>query len=55
MIFKHVPLLSGLTNLIATKSYTTIGVANVLLLLLISTYTKLGVDMLVVPVDNYVH
>jgi hypothetical protein len=39
MISKHVPPLSGLIGLIT--SYRTVGVARVLLLVLVSTYTKL--------------
>ncbi len=42
MIFKHVPPFSGLTDLLITIGYTTNGVAGTLLLVLISTYTKLG-------------
>jgi len=42
MISKHVPPLSGLTSLITTTCCTTVGVASVVLLVLISTYMKLG-------------
>jgi hypothetical protein len=41
MISKHVPPLSGLTSLITTTGCSTVGVDNVLLLILISTYKKL--------------
>jgi hypothetical protein len=42
MISKHVPPLSGLTSLITTTCCTTVGVVSVVLLVLISTYMKLG-------------
>jgi hypothetical protein len=41
MISKHVPPLNGLTNLIVATCYTINGVDGALLLVLISTYTKL--------------
>jgi hypothetical protein len=41
MISKPIPPLSGLTGLITTTGCTTVGVANILLLVLISTNTKL--------------
>ncbi len=42
MILKLVPPLNGLTNLVAIIGCTIVGVDSVLLLVPISTYTKLG-------------
>jgi hypothetical protein len=42
MISKHVPPLGGLTNLVVATCCTTNGVVGVQLLVLISTYMKLG-------------
>ncbi len=42
MIFKPAPPFSGLINLVMVISCTTYGVFGVLLLVPISTYTKLG-------------
>jgi hypothetical protein len=42
MIFILVPPISGLTDLVATIGYTIVSVVGDLLLVPISTYTKLG-------------
>ncbi len=64
MIFKLVPLPSGLTRLVTTIDCILVGVASVLLLIIISTNMKLKglylksrkvIHMLVAPIGNYVH
>jgi hypothetical protein len=46
MISKHVPPLSGLTSLVVAIGCTIDGVTSVVLLVSISTYTKLDVTSL---------